>query len=191
MEPNRGASMDTRFGHNVLDEELDTLKGPEGQAVEAAMGRYQTFHAKPPIRVAELAHELPTSWTPVGDALGVMYRTDKWKKDGTDEDYKHLHDASNDRPYPVSKGVRFFEPARSGGQRLRTGAPKAITLLGYCLGAFVRKDDDHEVYETNPRNCYLFSSPDGHALYVYSPAKGFLAAMAGGKLRVLKDGIDG
>lgn len=197
----RRAAMRTNFGDTLDDEELDTLGGARGRDVDAAMKRYQTFHAKAPIRVAELAHELPDRWVCVGDALAVMYRTDKWKKDGTDEDYKHLHDAGDDKPYAVRKGVRFYEPAKAvrGGraQRLPVAKPKALTLLGYCLGAFVRKDDDGETYETNPRGCYLFSSPSGNALYLYSPHKqsdgssGFLAAMAGGKLRVLKDGIDG
>jgi hypothetical protein len=189
------AAMKTRFGDTLEDDALDALSGARARDTDAAMKRYETFHAKAPIRVAELAHELPTHWKPVGDAVAVMYRTDKWKKDGTDEDYKHLHDRGEDKPYEVRRGVRFYEPASGGGTTLPK--PKAITLLGYCLGAFVRKDDDGEIYETNPRGCYLFSAPDGHTLYMYSPAKqsdgssGFLAAFRGGNLRVLKDGIDG
>lgn len=187
-------SMDTKFGDTLEHERLDALSGAKGRDTDAAMRRYKTFHAKDPIRVAELQHELPSSWKPVGDALAVMYRTDKWKKDGTDEDYKHLHDRAEDKPYEVRRGVRFYEPS-SGGTQLPK--PKAITLLGYCLGAFVRKDDDGQTYETNPRGCYLFSAPDGKTLYIYSPHKqsdgssGFLAAFRGGNLRVLKDGIDG
>jgi len=210
MTPNRasrlrGASMDTRFGDDI---DPDAVRG---NALDAAMDRYEIFHDKTPIRVAELDHDVPTEWVRVGDALGVMYRTDKWKSDGTDEDYKHLHDAGDDKPYPVAKGVRFYEPAAEAprsrvgrqrrssarGQRLPVARPKAIALLGYCLGVFIRRDDDGETYEVNPRGCYLFSSPSGNLLLLYSPQKqpdgssGFLGAMAGGKLRVLKDGIDG
>jgi hypothetical protein len=199
-------SMDTGFGEDVDPD------GLSGSAIDSAMDRYEIFHAKKPLRVAELAHDIPTSWTCVGDGLAVMYRTDKWKADGTDEDYKHLHDKRDDEPYQVGKGVRFYEPAaevrrstvrgkrrtsRTKGKRLPVRIPKALTLLGYCLGAFVRRDDDGETYEVNPRGCYLFCSPSGDLLLLYSPeeqadgSSGFLAAMAGWDLRVLKDGIDG
>lgn len=205
--PLRGASMDTGFGDTV--EEVDDVSGKSGRDLDAAMDRYETFHAKAPIRVAELEHDLPKSWVPIGDALAVMYRTDKWKKDGSDVDYKHLHDKGDDKPYELGKGVRFYEPAseasksRVQGRRssrpnrksegLPVARPEALTLLGYCLGVFVHRYDDEEevVHEVNPRGCYLFSSPSGDMLAMYSPDKGFLAVMAGGNLRVLKDGIDG
>jgi hypothetical protein len=200
IEPNKKAraigrrpSMNTRFGEEI--EDPDDLPAAEGRQLDKAMDRYETFHAKKPIRLIELEHELPTGWEHKGDALAVMYRTDKWKSDGTDEDYKHLHDAGDDKPYEINRGVRIYEPKR-GGQRLPVARPKALALLGYCLGAFVRQRDG-EIYETNPRGCYLFSSPSGNLLLLYSPDKqpdgssGFLAAMAGGNLRVLKDGIDG
>lgn len=186
-------AMDTSFGDEIEDPEAIPAKA--GRHLDKAMDRYETFHAKKPLRLIELEHELPESWGHMGDALSVMYRTDKWKADGTDEDYKHLHDAGDDKPYLVNKGVKFYEPKR-GGQRLPVARPHAIALLGYCLGAFVRQGDG-EIYETNPRGCYLFSSPLGDLLLIYSPDKqpdgssGFLAAMSGGKLCVLKDGIDG
>lgn len=198
----RGAAMETHFG--------DTVDDPDsrgGSAVDAAMDRYEIFHDKAPIRVAELDHDLPDKWVKTGECLAVMYRTDKWRPDGDDEDYKHLHDTGDDKPYPLGKGVKFFEPAsevsksrvpgkrrrtsRNKSQRLPVAAPKAVTLLGYCLGFFVRRDDDETIYELNPRGAWLFSSPSGNMLCVYSPKEGFLGAMAGGKLRVLKDGIDG
>ena len=114
LEPNRasrlrGPSMETRFGSEVDPDDVP------GRALDAAMDRYEIFHDKSPIRVAELEHEIPREWVRVGDALAVMYRTDKWKKDGVDEDYKHLHDKSDNKPYEKLKGVRLYEPARSGG----------------------------------------------------------------------------
>lgn len=210
--PLKGAAMRTSFGNTR--EDIDDIGGKRGRQLDAAMDRYETFHDKAPIRVAELDHDLPKSWVCVGEALAVMYRTDKWKKDGTDIDYKHLHDKGEDKPYEFGKGVKFYEPAsevrkskvngrrtsrspKKRAQRLPTGRPEALTLLGYCLGVFVQRYDDETIYEVNPRGCYLFSSPSGNMLAVYSPdeqpdgSSGFLAAMAGGNLRVLKDGIDG
>lgn len=249
LEPNgagplRGrAAMDTRFGDEV---DPDEVVGRAGKSVEGAMDRYETFHAKPPMRVVDLGHDLPTEWVCVGECLAVMYRTDKWHEDGDDEDYKHLHDETEDKPYKVSRGVKLFEPKTEWSrstvdgkkrprqsqpkvQKLPVSRPEALTLLGYCLGFFVRLHPDHStltdeeydaamelmgaasqgdesavemlnelsIYETNPRGCWLFCSPSGDMLAVFSPDKqpdgssGFLCAMAGGKLRVLKDGIDG
>lgn len=239
----RRPSMDTRFGDEV---DPDEVKGKAGSSVDAALGRYETFHAKPPLRVVDLDHDLPTEWVCVGECLAVMYRTDKWHDDGDDEDYKHLHDEGDDRPYQIGRGVKFYEPKSEWGrstidgnprprktppktQRLPVPVPEAVTLLGYCLGFFVRLHPEHSplseadyeaakdlmsaasrgdddarqmldelsIYEVNPRGCWLFCSPSGDMLTVYSPdeqpdgSSGFLCAMAGGKLRVLKDGIDG
>ena len=197
------ASMDTGFGETLDDDQLDAVNGREGEDLDAAMKRYSTFHKKAPIRVAELGHELPARWSCVGDCVAVMYRTDKWKADGTDEDYKHLHDKGDEKPYEVGEGVRFYEPASAhpegGGpaEPIPVDEPEALTLLGYCLGLFVRRDSDGELYEVNPRGCYLLCSPSGDMLTGYSPdeqpdgSSGFLALSAGGGLRVLKDGIDG
>lgn len=237
-------SMDTRFGRDL--EDPDAVSGAAGSDLDRAMNRYETFHAKKVVRLVELEHDLPTKLVHVGEALAVMYRTDKWHSDGDDEDYKHLHDDGDDKPYQIGRGVKLYEPAeewrrtvvdgrpRSGKPKSVRGfpvaRPKALTLLGYCLGFFARLDPEHDaalgaaeheeamrllnaarrgdreatealgdmgIYETNPRGSYLFSSPSGDMLAVYSPEEqpdgstGFLAIMAGGKLRVLKDGIDG
>lgn len=212
--PIRGPAMDTKFGRDI---DPDRVKPARGRDFDAAMDRYEVFHAKRPLRSVELKHDLPTSWVCVGQAISTMYRTDKWHDDGDDEDYKHVHDHSDGKEYTFGKGVLVYEPAREArrsvvddgrGRKVRSNPdaepeplpvpePKALTLLGYCLGIFVRRFDDEEVYELNPRGCYLFCSPTGDLLALYSPMKqpdgssGFLAVLAGGKLRVVEDGIDG
>jgi len=222
VKPNRGSarplgnrsSMKTEFGRDV---DPDRYEGRRGAALDGAMKRYEVFHAKRPLRVVDLGHELPTQLVPIGQCISTMYRTDKWHKDGVDEDYKHVHDDSSggrDKEYDFGKGVTLYEPAREAsrskveGRRSSRGRPgktvklpvprpEALTMLGYCLGVFVQRFDDQEFYEVNPRGCYLMCSPSGDMLAVYSPEKqpdgssGFLMIMAGGGLRVLKDGIDG
>jgi len=211
------SSMDTR--HMGRDIDPDRHVGKRGSDLDAAMDRYETFHAKRPLRTVELPHDLPTSVVPVGQVISTMYRTDKWHEDGDDEDYKHVHDNSrggSDKEYEFGKGVIAYEPAQQASKsvvatdgkrrkakptekpmRLPVHAPGALSLLGYCLGVFVQRFDDEEIYEINPRGCYLFCSPKGDMLALYSPDKqpdgsvGFLMIMAGGGLRVLKDGIDG
>lgn len=223
LRPNRAStlndrpSMDTR--HVGRDIDPDRHNGKRGRDLEAAMDRYETFHAKRPLRAVELPHDLPRSVVPVGQVVSTMYRTDKWHEDGDDEDYKHVHDNSRggkEREYEFGKGVIAYEPAHQASKsviatdgkhtkakpaqkavRLPVHAPGALSLLGYCLGVFVHRFDDDEIYEINPRGCYLFCSPKGDMLALYSPDKqpdgssGFLMVMAGGGLRVLEGGIDG
>ncbi len=197
-------------------DQLDALEAPEAEVVleggarlAGAMKRYETFQQKAPQRVVRVQHDPPKNVVPVGDAVAVMYRSSKWTKPGEEEediDYKHLHEPAEGREYAVNKGVRLFENARFADPKLKRNAgveevslpaPHAWARLGYCLGFFVRRDEDGEVRESNPRNTWLLSAPDGHTLAVYSPKPqpngdvGFLCILSGGKLRVLKEGIDG
>lgn len=205
LRPNRSVEQ-RRFGKEI---DPDSVNGSLGRDLDGAMSRFETFHQKPPQAVVQVTHDPPKQVCPVGDALAVMYRSSKWTKPGEEEvdvDYKHLHEPSEDREYAIRKGVRLYENARyakadlkrnAGVQALPRTAPEAWTRLGYCLGLFVRKDEDGEIYELNPRNTWLLAAPDGHMLAVYSPKPqpggdvGFLCIMSGGKLRVLKEGIDG
>lgn len=206
--------MDTR---DVGDEQdLDSLSEADLRRFDEADKLYQTFHQKQPLRVADLGVDLPEKSTLlcVGDALAVMYRTDKWKADGNDEDYKHLHDAGEERPYAPMKGVKLYVPSRLAPAHMKsrvkknfaiaghfpTAYPESLTLLGKCLGFFLRSYDDGEIYEIDRlKHSYLFASPNGKMLCVFAArpeptqdgAKGFLCLMTGGKLRVIKDGIDG
>lgn len=202
VRPNR-AAMNTKFGKNI---DPDRVEGARGRDLDRSFDRYETFHKKQPIRVVELRHELPTQLVHVGDALAVMYRTDKWKKDGDDEDYKHLHDRDENKPYEPGHGVKAYVPKRlvpSGVGGRPCGPPvrypASLTLLGKSLGFFVRLPDG-EVYEIDRlKHSYLYCSPSGNMLAVYAAepepnqngAQGFLCVMAGGKLRVIADGIDG
>lgn len=202
-------AMAREYGHEI---DPDRIEGARGRQVDAAMDRYKIFHDKEPLRVVDLGHKLPASVVCVGDALAVMYRTDKWHKDGDDEDYKHLHDKNEDKPYDIGRGVKLYEPAREARKSLVDGVraniavkaqkppvkyPEVMTKLGYCLGFFVRRYDDGEIYELNPRGCDLMCSPSGNMLAIFSAepqadgSVGFLCIMAGGNLRVLKGGIDG
>lgn len=203
----------------VYGKEIDPDSVRSGGAVDAAIDRYEIFHQKHPIDLRELQHDLPKKLVCIGDALAVAYRTDKWKEDGNDEDYKHVHEKRTGGLYKTGKGVKFYEPAgeyqksrlrsnfaRSEMPDLRVQGPpvrypNALTRLGYCLGAWVRRydvpDGENAYFSTHPRGCDLYCSPSGDMLAIYSPKQqsdgsvGFLAVMAGGNLRVVGDGIDG
>jgi hypothetical protein len=201
----RNASVERQMFGTEIDP--DRVSGAAGTTLDGALARYETFQQKAPRAVVRVTHDVPASVIPVGDALSVMYRSSKWTKDGEDEvdvDYKHRHEPSENREYAVQKGVRLYENARfasaetkRNGRTQKLACPSAWARLGYCLGVFVRRDDDGEIHEVNPRKTWLLASPDGHTLAIYSPKPqsngdvGFLCLLSGGKLRVLKEGIDG
>jgi hypothetical protein len=206
----RAKAMSRMYGKEI---DVDRLPAARGRIVDAAMKRYETFHKKDPIDVRELSHDPPARVVCVGDALAVAYRTDKWKKDGDDIDYKHVHEGKSGGLYPMFKGVKLYEPAseyrksllgknpvesRLKEQGPPVRYPKAFTRLGYCLGVWCRRYDvDEGYFSAHPRGCDLYCSPSGNLLGVYSPEEqpdgsiGWLAIMAGGNLRVIADGIDG
>lgn len=194
------------FGRTV---DPDRYSGPRGQSLDAALDKYETFHAKHPIDVVDVTHEPPSRLVCIGDAHAVSYKTDKWYKDGSDIDYKHIHGHSETKPYETGKGVLFYENAAladpkdiraNGTTRPPRAYPKAWTRLGKFQGADLRRNDG-EWQEVDARHsakdCWLLCAPDGKMLAIYSPkpqddgSEGFLAIMCGGDLRVLKDGIDG
>jgi len=177
---NAGGAMSlARFGQDV---ELSS-----GDEHAKATKRYRTFHTKDPRRIVKLEHQLPAEVGLVGDALSVLYRTDKWHEDGKDTDYKHNFETA----------VKVYEPVGEQPWLGPTERPEydadPIVLLGQCLGFFLRRHDDEEIYETRlptARPTWLFCSANGHQLYVYDPDRGFRAVFYGGKLSVKSDGID-
>lgn len=150
-----------------------------------AIRRYKIFHKKEPRGIVKI-QGLPSGFNPLGSCISVMYETDKWKPDGNDERYKHLHD----------EGVIAYEVADDGMgylENLPVDLPSSrdgFARLGRCLGFFV-KTDSGQVREYNPPDSDLFASPTGNLLGVYHPEKGWLAFICGGDLRVEAGGIDG
>lgn len=201
LRPNRSVEQQT-FGKEI---DPDAIDGARGKSLDGAMSRFEIFQQKAPQMVVRVEHDAPSKVVPVGDCTAVMYRSSKWHDDGADEDYKHLHDADEKRQYAPGKGPIVYENAKFATAALKRNngikeaprvLPEAWARLGYCLGFFVRKEDG-ELYESNPRNTWLLATPDGHMLAIYSPRPqsngdvGFLCLIAGGKLRTLKEGIDG
>jgi len=163
-------------------------RGRRAEAVDAAMERYHTFHKKEPKQLIEIdpSHEIPTRVDRIGELLSIAYRTDKWYEDGHDVDYRHVVEQG---------GQTLYEPAGSHSWATKTKLPitppGVVTLLGKSLGLFVKRESDSKVFEANPKRSFLFCSPSGDMLLLYSPREGFLAMACGGKLSVETHGIDG
>jgi len=174
----------TRLGRSVPQPN----GGKRAKHVDEAMERYHVFHKKEPKQLIQInpSHKIPHRVDKIGELLSIAYRTDKWYADGHDVDYRHVVEQG---------GQSLYEPVGSHKwatqTRLPVRAPEVVTLLGKSLGLFVKREDDGETYEANPKKSFLFCSPSGDMLLLYSPDEGFLAVACGGKLSVEKHGIDG
>jgi len=152
---------------------------------DSAIRRYKIFHKKDPRDIRKI-EGLPDNFRQLGQCISVMYETDKWNDDGDDVRYKHLH----------GKGVQAFEVVPHEGDDT-TDLPvtppspeEGFARLGKCLGFFV-KPEKGSIREYNPTGTDLFASPKGDLLGVYSPSRGWVAFISGGRLRVEAAGIDG
>jgi len=151
----------------------------------SAVRRYQIFHKKDPRDIRSIKG-LPENFRELGTCISVMYETDKWNDDGDDVRYKHLH----------AKGVKAYEVASDAEDGtidlpVKPPTPEAgFARLGRCLGFFVQPPKG-KVREYNPTGTDLFTSPSGNLLGVYHPTHGWVAFIAGGRLSVEADGIDG
>lgn len=150
-----------------------------------AIRRYRIFHKKDP-RDVRTIQGLPDNFRDLGRCISVMYETDKWNDDGDDIRYKHLH----------AKGVKAYEVVPREDDDtvdLPVTPPRpeeGFARLGKCLGFFVQPSKG-KVREYNPHGTDLFSSPRGDLLGVYHSKYGWVAFIAGGRLRVESEGIDG
>jgi len=119
--------------------------------LEFAKNTRRTFTKKEPTEMREYGFSWPTRFQHVGDSLAVAYASDKWKKDGDFELYKHLAESPN-RAYCVP---RFLSPYGGSGEYPVYGGavslegvtmPKHIAILGYFEEADLRlhvgEDDD-------------------------------------------------
>jgi len=130
---------------------------------------------------------------PMGEAVRVMYRSDKWDDSGSAHDYYHDH---------KSKGrVSLWLPG--DGEDFPHKWPEAVTLLGSCIRWFYKEPNaaDGDVVEGVPSNCILVASPRGY-VSALSPSRVFLAVIdtgtgdvecliEGDTLRLTKRGIEG
>jgi hypothetical protein len=64
-------------------------------AADLAHNLRATFTDKPVKGHKEMSFSWPDTWHHVGDSLSVAYASDKWKKDGNFELYKHIAESRN------------------------------------------------------------------------------------------------
>lgn len=156
----------------------------------AAEKLYREFHQNEPRRVGSFgpSFRIPARARAAGDALEVLYRSDKrdpatGRQPRKPVDYIHEHDP----------GVRVYRTDGMPDTDVPEYIAKAteLVLLGECLGfAYHDEESDQEV-EAQVRTPYpeLYAVPSGKGLLVVQSKRSVLAVIWGGRLGVEARGI--
>ena len=189
------------------------------EARDIAANYREVFTAKPLKKDRQYSFSWPSIWQHVGDCLAVAYASDKWKKDGDFELYKHLAESHNRALVLPNFLVMHNDPRRPIGtigpmvSLAGTPMPKHFALLGYFEEADLRLHsagtDEHPefgegndgVVQVRVKHAYVGASKilwskDGERkdqpfLTVFTESGGPLILIVGDELDVEKDGIVG
>lgn len=170
----------------------------------------EDFYAKPVGKEKVFPWAWPTELMEVGECLGTLYRSDKWKPKGEYEDYKHKSE-SEQRLYIVPSkerelraiGLPVVGPTEKIPSKL---LPDTVAELAHFMGFQVRlyEKTGNRYYLPNGTDEGLFEFTLNHAklgagrcedgkafLVVYHEKSGPYCFVFGLELDVEKDGIVG
>jgi hypothetical protein len=167
---------------------------------DAAKRLRETFTDRPMSKVKDTRWSWPKHMNAVGVCTAVMYKSDKWKKIGAFEDYKHINESSEDS-HPLLIGGGFSLGLSDIGVTthpektlLNTRMPDAFAELATILGIQYKLYDSDggigdEYYECKIVHAHLGAArcDNGETLLlVYTPST-LCCVIAG--FAVEKDGI--
>jgi hypothetical protein len=168
--------------------------------LKSAIQIREDFYDKPHREVKQMSWEWPVCMIEVGDCEAVMYKSNKWQKNGQMIDYKHVSEGPQKlmlREDIVFHGEEeeYFGPAID----LRGEFPKGFAVLANTLSIQARlySDDEGEKYSCYANLTFPKSKlgagkfKDGSSFVFVYDRSGVLAVVVGEILDVLKDGIVG
>jgi len=184
--------------------------------VKSMAENIRTTFTKKAIKAHEqMPFSWPATWRHVGDSLAIAYESDKWKKDGDYELYKHLAESRNRvmiapsfRLVTQEKPHRPWSVIGSQVSFAHVAIPRYFAVLGFFEEADLRlhtagTDDrpefgrgkDDGVIQVRVRHAYVGGAKmpqDGrYFLFVYTASQGPLLFVMGTELGIEEDGIVG
>lgn len=176
----------------IEEHDEDRYGPPRENPTPKALRMYRGFHQLEPKKLGDFHPDLviPDVCVCVGDALNVLYRSDKLNPEtGEDEgmiDYIHEH----------SRGVRVYR-CDNGAEGEITNVPawirntKELVKLGDCNGFAYADIIGGKKRKANATPPYpeLYTTPSGKCLLVIQSKKRLLALIWGGRLGVEPRGI--
>ena len=182
---------------------------PNFDGAAAAKEIREDFYAKPSKRTRNFSWQWPTELVEVGECLGTLYRSDKWKKKGAFEDYKHRSE-SEQRLFVVPTKLAELRaldfPLVGPTEKIHHEIlPDTFAELALSMGFQVRlyqqdgsryylPDDDTGLFEFAVNHSWIGAGrcKDGTTFLVnYRKREGPYCFIFGVSLDVEKDGIVG
>lgn len=154
----------------------------------------ETFTDRPAKRVVDIGWSWPRSMDEVGVCTAVMYTSDKWKKIGDFEDYKHINESGREsHKLLISKsfslGIKTFKEPYD-----LANMPDSIAELANILGLqYQLYDKDGKLgeqpYEVNIVRAKMGAAihPNGETMLLVYTAKALCCIVTG--FEIEKDGI--
>lgn len=170
------------------------------KSLERSVKIREDFTDRPHRRKQVPGWHWPTKMVEVGDCEAVMYRSDKWQKDGRKIDYKHVKEGPQKVLVTPNMGTKGdFSELYGPYVDLRGELPDSFAVLAECLSIQARLYSNHEGTKYSgyadmkfPRSKLGAGTfDDGTTFLVVYNSQGVLALVVGEKLEVLKDGIVG
>lgn len=174
---------------------------------DAAIRIRETFYNKPAEKETEFDWSWPKNIRHIGEAYAVMYRSDKWKKRGDYENYKHICESKTPWKLYAAPGLEIARVELSGEARDVSTAqmPDTFAVLANCLGIqcrlyqkrggrVVMPEGDDGLFEVQIPRAKLGSGKTRSGkvfLCIYVESEGPKLFIFGTELDVEKDGIVG
>lgn len=170
------------------------MRKKTGKQLDQAVKIRETFTDRPHTSVRRMGWDWPKTMISIGTCEAILYRSDKWQKDGKEIDYKHVAEG----PQELLVGDVLFEGAPSDikAENVRMNDwPDSFAILAKSLGvqSKLRTRDGRYVEMRFPKGSMLGAGKfkDGSVFCFVFNFSGVLALVQGEKLDVLKDGIVG
>lgn len=166
----------------------------------------ETFADRKSSRQYEVATNFPSRFIHAGRNLAVAYSSDKWKRLGDYEEYKHLSESPNDifvAQGAATRGGNFVGPIVHTPNEMPAHAAELAPMLSIHAALFTGVDRQGRGVLPAHRNVNIMHIPDAVVfgarmpsnrkpfLFVATPSDGVLIIITGDRLGVEKDGIVG
>ncbi len=151
--------------------------------VATGQALYKTWHQREadPSKESTRKNNIPTQVPTLGVAKYIIYSSDKWSKDGTEEDYIHDFDSGPKLYHRSGKGFKVSRDALLGNDNV-------IVKLGLVIElGYVPEGSETEImFPLSSEPPVLCSSTDAKCLIILTPSP---ILIRGGKMEVKDVGI--
>jgi hypothetical protein len=161
--------------------------------LDSAIEIREDFYDAPHTRKKKVSWKWPKKLYPLGSCEAILYTSNKWQKDGSFVDYKHVSEAPQKLFISPRLLIEGDSLRKSSSKPLMPKSfPDGFAVLAKCIA--IQAKCGKEFFELKfPKNSMLGAGKfkNGKTFCFIYNSDGVLALVTGKELEVLKDGIVG